>query len=56
MNQTAHLGEILPSLRPNHQGQRLLLVRHGETEVEPNQISRANVPINDNGREQSHGS
>jgi len=33
-----------------------LLVRHGETEVEsPNQISRAiDVPINDNGREQSH--
>jgi phosphoserine phosphatase len=32
MNQTQHLGEILPSLRPNHQGVRLLLVRHGETE------------------------
>ncbi len=32
LNQTQHMGDILPSLRPNHQGIRLLLVRHGETE------------------------
>ena len=55
MNQTAHLGEILPSLRPNHQGQRLLLVRHGETEW--NRQTRfqgqIDVPLNDNGRKQS---
>ncbi|MDV2995993.1 MAG: hypothetical protein N4J56_005647 [Chroococcidiopsis sp. SAG 2025] len=33
MNQLAHLGrDVLPSFRPNHQGQRILLIRHGETE------------------------
>jgi len=55
LNQTAHLGEILPSLRPNHQGQRLLLVRHGETDW--NRQTRfqggIDVPLNDNGRQQS---
>lgn len=55
MNQTAHLGEILPSLRPNHQGPRLLLVRHGETDW--NRASRfqggIDVPLNDNGRQQA---
>lgn len=56
MNQTAHLGEILPSLRPNHQGQRLLLVRHGETEWNRQTKFQGgiDVPLNDNGREQSH--
>lgn len=56
MNQTQHMGEILPSLRPNHQGVRLLLVRHGETEW--NRQTRfqgqIDVPLNDNGRQQSH--
>ena len=55
LNQTAHLGEKLPSLRPNHQGQRLLLVRHGETDW--NRQTRfqggIDVPLNDNGRQQS---
>ena len=55
MNQTAHLGEILPSLRPNHQGQRLLLVRHGETDWnrQTRFQGRIDVPLNDNGRQQS---
>lgn len=55
MNQTTHLGQILPSLRPNHHGPRLLLVRHGETEW--NRQTRfqggIDVPLNDNGRQQS---
>lgn len=55
LNQTAHLGEILPSLRPNHQGVRILLVRHGETDW--NRQTRfqgqIDVPLNENGRQQS---
>ncbi len=55
LNQTDHLGEILPSLRPNHQGVRLLLIRHGETDW--NRQTRfqggIDVPLNDNGRQQS---
>ncbi|MBD6618306.1 histidine phosphatase family protein [Komarekiella sp. 'clone 1'] len=55
LNQTQHTGETLPSLRPDHQGVRLLLVRHGETEW--NRQTRfqgqIDVPLNDNGRQQS---
>ncbi|MBE9050648.1 histidine phosphatase family protein [Nostocales cyanobacterium LEGE 11386] len=55
MNQTQHMGEIFPSLRPNHQGVRLLLVRHGETEW--NRQTRfqgqIDVPLNDHGRQQA---
>ncbi|MCW5317494.1 histidine phosphatase family protein [Nostoc sp. KVJ3] len=55
LNQTQHTGETLPSLRPDHQGVRLLLVRHGETDW--NRQTRfqgqIDVPLNDNGRQQS---
>ncbi|MBC1241291.1 MULTISPECIES: histidine phosphatase family protein [Nostoc] len=55
LNQTQHTGETLPSLRPEHQGVRLLLVRHGETDW--NRQTRfqgqIDVPLNDNGRQQS---
>ncbi|MEH2073883.1 MAG: histidine phosphatase family protein [Nostoc sp.] len=55
LNQTQHTGEALPSLRPDHQGVRLLLVRHGETDW--NRQTRfqgqIDVPLNDNGRQQS---
>jgi probable phosphoglycerate mutase len=56
LNQLAHLGgAVLPSLRPNHHGCRLLLVRHGETEWnrQTKFQGQIDVPLNDNGREQS---
>lgn len=55
MNLTAHLGETLPNPRPGHQGPRLLLVRHGETEWNRQKKfqGQIDVPLNDNGRAQS---
>jgi len=55
MNQTQHLGDILPSLRPNHEGFRLLLVRHGETEWnrQGKFQGQIDVPLNDHGRVQA---
>jgi phosphoserine phosphatase len=55
MNQTQHLGDTLPSLRPDHQGFRLLLVRHGETEWnrQGKFQGQIDVPLNDNGRSQA---
>ncbi len=54
LNQTAHLGLTIPSLRPNHSGVRLLLVRHGETDW--NRESRfqgiRDIPLNENGKKQ----
>ncbi len=55
LNQTAHLGEKIPSFRPGHQGIRLLLIRHGETEW--NRTSRfqgvKDIPLNETGRQQA---
>ena len=55
LNMTSHLGIVLPKPRPGHQGPRILLVRHGETEW--NRQGRfqgqIDVPLNDNGRGQA---
>ena len=54
LNQTSHLGIPIPPVRPPHNGPRLLMVRHGETNW--NKESRfqgiRDIPLNDNGRSQ----
>jgi len=55
MNQTAHLGEILPCCDPIIRGSAYCWYVTVKPVESPNQISgRIDVPINDNGREQSH--
>jgi phosphoserine phosphatase len=55
LNLTAHLGAVIPQRKGSHQGPRLLLVRHGETDW--NRQGRfqgqIDVPLNDQGRSQA---
>lgn len=55
LNLTAHLGMPLPDLRKGHQGPRLLLVRHGETNWNRDKRfqGQIDVPLNDQGRIQA---
>ncbi|MEM7555167.1 MAG: histidine phosphatase family protein [Cyanobacteria bacterium P01_A01_bin.84] len=55
LNQTQHMGDLLPPLRPNHQGVRLLLVRHGETEwnLQKRFQGATDISLNENGKQQS---
>jgi phosphoserine phosphatase len=55
MNLTSHVGEKFPTPRENHQGTRILFVRHGETEWNRQQRfqGQIDVPLNDNGRVQA---
>ncbi|MDX2254159.1 MAG: histidine phosphatase family protein [Pseudanabaenaceae cyanobacterium bins.39] len=59
LNLCSHLkdisGSLFPPLRKNHQGARLLLVRHGETEWNRQKRfqGQIDVPLNNNGRDQA---
>ncbi|MBV5257775.1 histidine phosphatase family protein [Synechococcus moorigangaii CMS01] len=55
INQTAHLGVTIPSYRPGHNGLRLLLVRHGETNWnrEGRFQGTMDIPLNENGQAQA---
>ena len=55
MNLTTHIGEKFPKPRDQHQGPRLLLVRHGETDWNRDGKfqGQIDVPLNDNGRVQA---
>ncbi|MEB3343274.1 histidine phosphatase family protein [Okeania sp.] len=55
MNLTTQIGEKFPKPRRNHQGPRLLLVRHGETNWNRDGKfqGQIDVPLNDNGRAQA---
>ncbi|MDJ0618827.1 MAG: histidine phosphatase family protein [Calothrix sp. MO_192.B10] len=55
LNQTQHMGVTFPSLRPNHQGLRLLLTRHGETDWnrQGRYQGQIDVTLNQQGKVQS---
>ena len=55
MNLTSHMGQSLPPLRNGHQGPRMLLVRHGETEWNRQKRfqGQIDIPLNANGRRQA---
>lgn len=55
MNLTTQIGEKFPKPRDKHQGPRLLLVRHGETDWNRDGKfqGQIDVPLNDNGRVQA---
>ena len=55
MNLTSHVGDLIPKPRPQHEGGRLLLVRHGETQwnKETRFQGQIDVPLNENGKLQS---